>query len=145
MKHQRNAFIQQNFLGVNEPYCLKTENYFRCYATKRAGSLGHRLSPQGAFVLRRGKRRPRGENQAQRTEGAQILGVGQRGMFAKRWSSKALIGGGVAKANSAASSNWPVGEGPPGRWSSPQQQGRKPRPLSLPGKGRGRRNPGRHP
>lgn len=63
-------------------------------------------------------------------------------MFAKQWSLKPLIGEGVAKANSAASSDWPVSEGPHRRWSSPEQQGRKLRPLSLPGKGRGRRNHG---
>lgn len=53
--------------------------------------------------------------------GVQTLEVGQRGTLAKQWSSKPLIGGGVAKANSAASSDWPVREEPPGRWSSPAQ------------------------
>lgn len=49
-------------------------------------------------------------------------------MFAKQSSSKPLIGRGVAKANSAASSDWPVSEGHPEGGAPQRNRGGSPAP-----------------
>lgn len=68
-------------------------------------------------------------------QGIQKAGVDQTGMFAKQLSPRPLIGKGVAKANSAASSHWPVVKHPKG--GALQTASRKTRPSLLTGNKKG--------